>query len=48
MANAGFLYDGRKTVAGVVCRTTVLADTPVKNWGILLEQSFTADMPLLM
>ena len=25
-----------------------LAGTPVKNWGILLQQSFTASMPLLM
>jgi len=25
----------------------VLAGTPVKNWRILLEQSFTARMPLL-
>ena len=25
----------------------MLADTPVKNWGILLEQRFTADMPFL-
>jgi len=25
----------------------VLAGTPVKNWMILLEQSFTAHMPLL-
>ena len=26
---------------------SVLAGTPVKNWMILLEQSFTARMPLL-
>jgi len=44
-----FTYDTTATtVYGHYTAHPVLAGTPVKNWRILLEQSFTARMPLLM